>query len=139
MGETEFFYLLRKYFPVIYDLKVLQRSISSVCVADKVSEEDKDIEAKGKGKEKGSKEKGKKKEVPWAGWGGLQTLADALGVVRVGSSHQAGSDSLLTGDAFFKLRAQYFEELIDEKKYLNTLYGLGTSELARAHDTWYFH
>ena len=73
-NEKEFFWLLEKYFPYIYDLKVLLRNVRSI--------------------------KG----------GGLQKLANYLNVKRIGTTHQAGSDSLLTGDVFFKLRSLYFEE-----------------------------
>lgn len=101
--ESEFFFYLQKYFPFIYDLKVLLRNVHCI--------------------------KG----------GGLQKLANTLNVQRIGASHQAGSDSLLTGNVFFKLRELYFEELMDEKKYLNTLYGLGNANFAEAHNSWYFH
>ncbi|KAJ2865763.1 CCR4-NOT core DEDD RNase subunit [Coemansia erecta] len=57
--------------------------------------------------------------------GGLQDVADDLEVPRIGPQHQAGSDSLLTGMTFFKLREKYFENAIDEPKYLGHLFGLG--------------
>ena len=36
--------------------------------------------------------------------GGLQEVAEQLDLERIGPQHQAGSDSLLTGMAFFKMR-----------------------------------
>ncbi|XP_054269291.1 CCR4-NOT transcription complex subunit 7 [Macrosteles quadrilineatus] len=59
--------------------------------------------------------------------GGLQEVADQLELQRVGPQHQAGSDSLLTGMAFFKMREMFFEDNIDDQKYCGHLYGLGTS------------
>jgi len=38
--------------------------------------------------------------------------------------HQAGSDSLLTGMTFFKLKEMFFEDHIDESKYSGHIYGL---------------
>lgn len=80
--------------------------------------------------------------------GGLQDVADDLGVrhckpemkpmsycsfvvcsvlqvIRHGASHQAGSDSLLTSQTFFKLKEVYFNDEIDDVEYSGKLYGLG--------------
>lgn len=65
--ESEFFELLRIYFPTIYDVKYLMKSCKNLK-------------------------------------GGLQEVADQLELERIGPQHQAGSDSLLTGAAFFKMR-----------------------------------
>lgn len=65
--ESEFFELLRIYFPNIYDIKYLMKSCKNLK-------------------------------------GGLQEVADQLELRRVGPQHQAGSDALLTGMAFFKMR-----------------------------------
>ena len=48
--------------------------------------------------------------------GGLQEVADMLEVERIGPQHQAGSDSLLTGRAFFKMTEIYFEDELDDSK-----------------------
>jgi len=56
--------------------------------------------------------------------GGLNDLAEDLKVQRIGPQHQAGSDSLLTNTTFFKMRALFFENSIDDSKYLGILYGL---------------
>ena len=55
--------------------------------------------------------------------GGLNKLADKFNVLRIGPDHQAGSDSLLTLNVFFKLKDVYFNGFIDEK-YQGVLYGL---------------
>lgn len=68
--ESEFFELLRLYFPNIYDVKYLMKSCKNLK-------------------------------------GGLQEVADQLELRRVGPQHQAGSDSHLTGMAFFKMREVY--------------------------------
>ncbi|QRV85997.1 CCR4-Not complex component, Not1 [Ceratobasidium sp. AG-Ba] len=57
--------------------------------------------------------------------GGLQELADELGVQRIGPLQQAGSDALLTSMTFFKMKEHYFPDLFDESKYSGQLYGLG--------------
>lgn len=88
--ESEFFELLRLYFPNIYDIKYLMKSCKNLK-------------------------------------GGLQEVADQLELRRVGPQHQAGSDALLTGMAFFKMREMFFEDNIDNAKYCGHLYGLGTS------------
>lgn len=59
--------------------------------------------------------------------GGLQEVAESLQLERVGIQHQAGSDSYLTGAAFFRMKQQYFEDAIDDEKYCGYLYGLGNS------------
>jgi len=56
--------------------------------------------------------------------GGLNDLADMLQVVRIGPQHQAGSDSLLTGQIFFEMRQRYFEGKIDDALYLGQVWGL---------------
>lgn len=107
-SEELFFEKLRKWFPTIYDIKFMMRA----CKVLK---------------------------------GGLQDVADDLGVrqslvhrrlseftscywlqvMRIGPSHQAGSDSLLTASTFFKMRELYFNDSIDDAEYNGKLYGLG--------------
>lgn len=88
-NESDFFELLRLYFPTIYDIKYLMRSCRGLR-------------------------------------GGLQEVADQLKLVRIGPQHTAGSDSLLTGAAFFKMREMYFEDNIDASKYSGHLFAIGS-------------
>ena len=48
-------------------------------------------------------------------------------IERIGEKHQAGSDSNLTGAAFFRMKQMFFEGEIDDEKYNGHLYGLGPS------------
>lgn len=57
--------------------------------------------------------------------GGLQKVADDLSVERIGPQHQAGSDSLLTLATYLKMIEQFFENEIDDHKFLGVIYGLG--------------
>jgi CCR4-NOT transcription complex subunit 7/8 len=48
-----------------------------------------------------------------------------LQVMRIGPSHQAGSDSLLTASTFFKMLDLYFHDEVDYSEFNGKLYGLG--------------
>lgn len=66
--------------------------------------------------------------------GGLQKLADDLGCQRLGAEHQAGSDSLLTMDAFFALVKAKFTSAdgkTDDRRYSNELFGYGNNHTVR--------
>jgi len=56
--------------------------------------------------------------------GGLNKIAETLMVERVGPSHQAGSDSLLTAATFFKVRNEFFSSGVDPSTQ-GVLYNLG--------------
>jgi len=86
--ESEFFEVLRTYFPCIYDIKYLMKHCENLK-------------------------------------GGLQNVAETLKIERIGPQHQAGSDSLLTAATFFKMREIFFEDTIDDDKYMGVLFGLG--------------
>lgn len=55
---------------------------------------------------------------------GLQDIADELGVKRLGIAHQAGSDSLVTGEIYWKMRQVVFNGSIDPEKYSGQIWGL---------------
>ncbi|GAB4828157.1 ccr4 associated factor [Ancistrocladus abbreviatus] len=55
--------------------------------------------------------------------GGLTKVAELLDIPRIGVSHQAGSDSLLTSCVFMNLKEKYFKGSPEE--LAGVLYGLG--------------
>lgn len=55
--------------------------------------------------------------------GGLQSVANYLNVERFGTQHQAGSDSLLTGQVFFRMYTKYFSEGLDSVKFSGQIAG----------------
>merc|ERR1712029_423633 len=55
---------------------------------------------------------------------GLQDIAEELAVARIGQAHQAGSDSLLTGQVYFKMKEKIFNGTIEEDKYRLQVWGL---------------
>merc|ERR1712226_301364 len=67
--------------------------------------------------------------------GGPQEVANELEVRRVGPQHQAGSDALLTGQTFFRMKEMFFEDDIDDSKYCGHLFGLGTSYVVTPSNT----
>lgn len=55
---------------------------------------------------------------------GLQDIAEELAVARIGQAHQAGSDSLLTGQVYFKMKERIFNGTIEEDRYRSQVWGL---------------
>lgn len=55
--------------------------------------------------------------------GGLQAIGNSLNVQRVGNMHQAGSDSLITGGVYFKLKEKHGSDF-DDNIYNGILYGI---------------
>eukprot|EP00923_Selenidium_pygospionis_P052958 GHVN01091733.1.p1 GENE.GHVN01091733.1~~GHVN01091733.1.p1 ORF type:complete len:663 (-),score=127.40 GHVN01091733.1:271-2259(-) len=65
------------------------------------------------------------RNLPLNGSLSLQNVAEHLKVRRVGPSHQAGPDSLVTCHTFFKIMEVYFDNQIDDSMFAGVIYGLG--------------
>lgn len=64
---------------------------------------------------------------PWI-HGSLCRLCQELGIVRVGTQHQAGSDSLVTAAAFFRLKEKYTESNKKLNEAKNKLFGISNEK-----------
>lgn len=107
--EEEFHKLLTIFFPSLYDIKFLLKHAArnqTVNNNQQLSPEAGTILQKLQTKS------------------GLQDIADELGIARVGIAHQAGSDSLLTGQVYFKMKEKIFGGEIDHEKYSGLVWGL---------------
>lgn len=106
--EAEFDKLMKKFFPSIYDIKYLMKYA---------------IREHGQGRMTVPQE-GQAVLAAFELKQGLESLAESFKVKRLGQAHQAGSDSLLTGKAFFKMRDKIFKgDLSDD--HIGKVWGLG--------------
>lgn len=108
-NENEFHTKLDKYFPSLFDIKYIVKHVgtrNSVNNNESLSAEANRIIQAITQKS------------------GLQDLANELGIQRIGIQHQAGSDSLLTGQVYFKMKEKVFNGNIDESKYKGQVWGL---------------
>lgn len=68
--------------------------------------------------------------------GGLNKIAQQLGVDRIGEIHQAGSDSILTGEVFFKILKSSVVSRDEILKKKNIIFGVGIG--ADENETFYY-
>ena len=110
--EKEYDMYVKKFFPSILDIKYLmkyairQHSMGQLTPMDPATAE---ILTKFEQKS------------------GLENLAESFKIKRAGNAHQAGSESLVTGKVFFRMRDKIFNDHISDD-HLGVVWGLGLPE-----------
>ena len=104
--ESDFSQLMRKYFPSIFDVKWLMKTVARMVQA-------------GQGHVSELAEIMQKYESKQS----LDNLADTFKLKRIGRSHTAGSDAFLTGKVFFNIRDKIFGGNMS-KDHMNKVWGL---------------
>ncbi|RCI15775.1 hypothetical protein L249_2974 [Ophiocordyceps polyrhachis-furcata BCC 54312] len=111
--EVDFNHKMKLYFPTTYDVKHLMKHAIKLHNSGLLTPSDPN------GPEVLQKFEHKS---------GLENVAETLKVKRIGSAHQAGSDSLLTGKVFFQMREKIFNgEIPDE--HVGKVWGLGIPDI----------
>jgi CCR4-NOT transcription complex subunit 7/8 len=117
--EVEFDKFMKKFFPSIYDIKYLMKyAIRQNQMGQSTTPDATVSEILNKFEQRQ----------------GLESLGEILKIKRQGQAHQAGSDSLMTGKVFFKMRERIFNGEISDD-HLGKVWGLGLPDHSAAHST----